>query len=122
MTDITQKLIESEGLIELKPDEHFDPLRLVRSRELVSALSGGVSVDLSPIKQGDGPWQIIFNAMMALFDTEGGYFEDDSSRALYLQPIEPFSNETILFHSQHGTMSKLTHVYISGRRVTPLDI
>lgn len=122
MADITQKLIDSEGLIELQEGEHFDPLRLTRSREVVSVFSGGVSVLMEPTKNEDGPWQLMFLSMIALFGTEEGYFVDDSSRIQYVLPIEPFSRETTLFRSGYGTVSKLTHVHVSCARITPRDI
>ena len=119
MTDITQKLIKSDGLTEIKDGETFDVLLLTRSRENVRLNAGGIGVLVEPLRQGDTPWQVYFCDMRIIVGKDG-WLEDNNSS--YEEPDELYSNQTDLFRDEPtGLASKLTHVFVSGSAHTPVD-
>ncbi|RYX78818.1 hypothetical protein EON76_03835 [bacterium] len=118
MTDITQKLIESDGLTEIKDGETFDLLRLSRSRERVTVHSGGISIDVDPQRRNDEPWYLVFNWLLtAVGDT---WFENDTHHKHKASNV--FSTDSALFaHPELGLASKLTHVFVTGGSHNPVD-
>lgn len=118
MTDITQKLIDSEGLTEIKNGETFNLLRLSRSREMVSVYSGGVGISVDPERRNDEPWYIVFNWLTtAIGET---WFQTDTHHKHKGSFV--CSGDSVLFiHPELGLTSKLTHVHVGGGSHTPVD-
>lgn len=116
--DITQKLIESEGLTEIKDGETFDLVQLTRSRETVTVHSGGICLDATPQQRNDEPWCVVFSWLLtAVGDTE---FEKDKQHVHKGSSV--FSTNSVLFaYLELGLTSKLTHVFVSDASYAPVD-
>lgn len=116
MTDITQKLLDSEGITEIKEGETFDLHVLSISFDWVTVYSGAVGVDVRPLvrplDRNDGAKYLRFERLTTMM----GYTWFERMIGHEHRSSAIFSADSVLFANRDmGLTSKLTHVYVSGR-------